>query len=300
MFADSGLTWDLIDDLRQLLEFHFMQNAFAAGTIVGVLGGVMGYFVVLRRQSFATHALSQVGFPGAAGAALVGIAPIWGLVFFCLLAAFGIGVLGSGGGGSRRGENAAIGSILVFSLALGLLFARLYSGFVQATYSFLFGTFLGINDTQLLTLLAITVACLVALAVIGRPLLFASLQPDVAASRGVPEAGLSYGFLVLVGLAVASTAVITGTLLVFALIVTPAATARELTARPLLGLALSAGLAVLVTWLGLSMAYFSVYPLGFYVTTLSFGAYVAARVLRLYVPATFLRRPPLTVQAEMP
>ena len=277
---DTGASWDLVSDLRQLLEFHFMQNALEAGTIVAVLCGLIGWFVVLRGQTYAGHALSQVGFPGAAGAVLVGIPPILGLLGFCAAAALGIGALGTVAHGERRAESAGIGTILAFALALGFLFARLYKGFVDAAYAFLFGTFLGITDSQVVILLITAVLAVAALTVIARPLLFASVEPDVAAARGIPVRALSTLFLLLMGLAVASASMVTGTLLVFALLVTPAATAQQLTTRPVAGIALSVAIALLVTWLGLAVAYFSVYPVGFYVTSIAFGAYLLARAWR--------------------
>lgn len=277
---DTGASWDLVSDLRQLLEFHFMQNALEAGTIVAVLCGFIGWFVVLRGQTYAGHALSQVGFPGAAGAVLVGIPPILGLLGFCAAAALGIGALGTVAHGERRAESAGIGTILAFALALGFLFARLYRGFVDAAYAFLFGTFLGITDSQVVILLITAVVAVAALTVVARPLLFASVEPDVAAARGVPVRALSTLFLLLMGLAVASASMVTGTLLVFALLVTPAATAQQLTTRPAAGIALSVVIALLVTWLGLAVAYFSVYPVGFYVTSIAFAAYLLARAWR--------------------
>jgi zinc/manganese transport system permease protein len=267
---------DLWADLQLLLQFHFMQNAVAAGTIVSVLAGLIGYFVVLRGQSFAAHTLSQVGFPGAAGAALLGVPPLAGLITFCVAAALGISAL-SRERGARLSETAAVGSILAFTLALGSLFARLYPGFVGAAYSFLFGTYLGITDTQVTVLLVTAIAAMAVLAVIGRPLLFASVDPDVAAARGVPVRLLSVSFLLLLGLAVAEAVQITGTLLVFALLVAPAATAQQLTARPVAGLILSVTVAMLVAWLGLAIAYFTPYPIGFFVTSIAFLVYVAAR-----------------------
>jgi zinc/manganese transport system permease protein len=277
---DTGASWDLVNDLRQLLAFHFMQNALEAGTIVAVLCGLVGWFVVLRGQTYAGHALSQVGFPGAAGAVLVGIPPVLGLLGFCAAAALGIGALGTVAHGERRAESAGIGTILAFALALGFLFARLYRGFVDAAYAFLFGTFLGITDSQVVILLITAVVAVAALTVIARPLLFASVEPDVAAARGVPVRALSTLFLLLMGLAVASASMVTGTLLVFSLLVTPAATAQQLTTRPIAGVALSVAIALAVTWLGLAVAYFSVYPVGFYVTSIAFGAYLLARAWR--------------------
>jgi zinc/manganese transport system permease protein len=277
-------SWNPVDDLDQLLQFHFMQNALIAGSMVALMGGLMGYFVVLRGQTFAAHTLSQVGFPGAAGAALAGVTPLYGLLVFCVASACGIAALSAPLDEGRRAESAAIGSILTVTLALGFLFASLYSGFIGGVYGFLFGTFLGIDDRQVLTLAVVTVAALLALAVIGRPLLFASIEPDVAAARGVPVRRLSVAFLVLLGLSVAAAAQITGTLLVFALLVTPAAAAQQLTVRPDLALALSVAIGLVVVWVGMGIAYFSDYPVGFYVTSIAFGAYLAARAARWVRP----------------
>ena len=278
---DARLTLDLANDVRQLLQYPFMRNAFEAATIAAILGGVAGYFMVLRGQSFAGHTLSQVGFPGAAGAALVGAPPLIGLVAFCGLAALAIGFVAPDPASSRRAENAAIGAILVFALAMGLLFARLYHGFATATYGYLFGTFLGISQGRVLALLGVGLVVFAVLAVAGRPLLFASLERDVAAARGLPVGLLDYGFLAVLGLAVAATALITGTLLVFALLVAPAAAAREVTARPAFALLLGVAIAILVAWAGLAFAYFSPYPLGFYVTTIAFAVYLVTRASRL-------------------
>lgn len=271
---------DLWGDLEQLLEFHFMRNAIEAGTIVAVVAGLVGYFMVLRGQSFAGHALSQVGFPGAAGAALVGAAPGLGLLVFCVASALGIAALSDRGGPGGRTASAAIGSILALTLAVGFLFTSLYSGFVSGVYAILFGTFIGIGDGQVRLLAVVAVAVVALLALVGRPLLFASVDPDVANARGVPVRLLAAGFLILLGLAVAAAAQITGTLLVFALLVAPAATAQQLTAHPAAGIALSVAIALGVTWSGLAIAYFSVYPIGFFVTSLAFAAYLAARAGR--------------------
>jgi zinc/manganese transport system permease protein len=275
-----ALGWNVLDDIGELLRFHFMQNALAAGTVVAVMGGVMGWFVVLRGQTFAAHTLAQVGFPGAAGAALAGVSPLYGLLLFCTVAAGGIVVLSPPLDEGRRSESAAIGTVLTVALALGFLFASLYHGSITAVYAFLFGSFVGISDQQVLVVVAVAAAALLALAAIGRQVLFASVQPDVAAARGVRVRALSTAFLLLLALSVAIAAEVTGTLLVFALLVTPAATAQQLTARPGRGLLLSVAVAVLVAWVGLGLAYYSVYPVGFFVTTVAFAAYLPARVWR--------------------
>src|SRR5207248_3197007 len=166
------------------------------------------------------------------------------------------------------------------ALALGFLFVSLYHGVLNGLDSLLFGTFLGITSRQEIDLLAVAVAAVVAIAVAARPLLYASVDADVARAAGVPVRVLGFGFLLVLGLAVAATSQITGALLVFALLVTPAATAHQITARPVAGVVLSVAIALAVTWLGLALAYFSIYPVGFYVTSLSFGLYLLVRVSR--------------------
>ena len=264
-----------------LLEFHFMQNAYLAGTLVALLAGVAGYFVVLRGQSFVAHTLSQVGFPGAAAGVLVHVSPVIGLITFCVAAAMGIGWRGRDVDAGNRVESAAVGSILAFSLGLGLLFFRLVAGSAQDIYSFLFGSILGIADTDVQITFAVAIACGAALVLIGRPLVFASVDPDVAEARGVPVRPLSIGFLVVLALSVAITVQIVGTLLIYALLVAPAATALQITAQPRLGLALSVILSVAFTWAGLALAYYSEFPVGFFITSLAFAAYIAARGARV-------------------
>ncbi len=278
---ETGFTWDLWSDLQQLLGVHFMVNALEAGTVVAVVAGLAGYFVVLRGQTFASHALSQVGFPGAAGAVVVGAPPIAGLLVFCVAAAAGIGLLSGRAEGERTSETAGIGAILAFALALGFLFATLYKGFIDSVVTdALFGTIIGVSDGQVTTLVVGGAAVLVVLAVIGRPLLFASVEPDVAAARGVPVRALSFAFLIVLGVAIAEAALIVGALLVFTLVVTPAAAAQQLTSRPPLAMALSMAIALLVTWLGMFVAFFSPYPIGFFVTSIAFAVYLLARGFR--------------------
>jgi zinc/manganese transport system permease protein len=264
--------------IDQLFEFHFMTNALEAGTVVAVTASAIGWFMVVRRQTFAGHTLSLIAFPGAAAAALAGAPVFVGYFVGCGTGALALSAA-TGGGGARSisHESAAIGSVQAFALGLGFLFVSLYHGLLNELDSLLFGTFLGITDTQVLVLLAIGAAVLLVLAAIARPLLFASVDADVARASGVPVAALSTGFLLLLGLAVAATSQITGALLVFALLVTPAATAQLITPRPGLSLALSVAIGLAVTWLGLAIAYFSIYPVGFYVTSLSFGLYLVAR-----------------------
>jgi zinc/manganese transport system permease protein len=275
--ADAGLTWNLADDIRQLFEFHFMANAFRAGTIAAIVAGAIGWFVVLRRQSFVGHTLSVVAFPGAAGATLVGVSAAWGYFGFSIVAALLIAAIPRTQGHSFSEETAVVGTVQAFALALGFLFVTLYHGVLDEVDSLLFGSFLGITDSQVTTLLVIGAAGLAVLAVIARPLLFASIDPDVAAARGVPLRLLSVVFLLVLGLAVAEASQIVGVLLVFALLVIPPAIAQTITMRPLLSISIGVSIGVGITWLGLALAYFYDQPVGFYTTSLALAGYVVAR-----------------------
>jgi zinc/manganese transport system permease protein len=273
----AGLSWDPVSDIEQLTTYPFMVQALQAGAIVAVMAGAIGWFMVLRRQTFAGHTLSVIAFPGAAGATLAGLPIALGYFGACGLGALALSFFGRSGRGGIAGESAAIGTLQALALGLGFLFVSLYGGQLIGLESLLFGTFLGITSAQVQTLLWIALAALAVLALISRPLLFASVDGEVARAAGVPTRLLGLAFLLLLGLAVGATAQITGALLVFALLVTPAATAQQLTSRPWLGLAVSVGLALAVTWIGLGIAYFSPYPVGFWVTSISFGLYVAVR-----------------------
>jgi zinc/manganese transport system permease protein len=278
--SNPTLSWNFVKDVHELLAYQFMVNALEAGTIVAVMAGVVGWYMVLRRQSFAGHTIAVMSFPGAAGAALAGMPSAFGYYVACGVAALAIG---RSGGAPRRGggrESAAIGVVQVAGLALGFLFLSLYSGVLEELQTLLFGTFLGIDRNEVLTLGIVAIVVLVALGVAGRPLLLASLDPEVARARGVPVRALDVGFLLVLGLAVAATSQITGALLVFALLVAPPAAAQALTPRPALSLVLSVVFALLVTWVGLGISYFSIYPLGFFVTSLAFGLYLFAQGIR--------------------
>ncbi len=270
----AALSWDPVGDFEQLTAYPFMVQALEAGAIVAVMAGAIGWFMVLRRQAFAGHTLSVIAFPGAAGAILAGLPVALGYFGACGLGALALSLVGRPGRGGLSSESAAIGTVQAFGLGLGFLFVSLYGGQLSGLQSLLFGTFLGITAGQVRTLFWIAVAALAVLAVLGRPLLFASVDEAVARAAGVPTGLLALAFLLLLGMAVAATAEITGALLVFALLVTPAAMAQRITARPGPGLALSVALALAVTWIGLGVSYFSPYPVGFWVTTLSFGLYV--------------------------
>lgn len=277
----TGFDLDLVADVEQLLSYHFMLNALRAGTIVAVLAGAIGYFMVLRRQSFAGHTLAVIGFPGAAGATWLGLSASLGYYGFCLAGALAIAALPAAGRltaglGGYGDESAVIGTVQAVALACGFLFVSLYQGFLSGLTGLLFGSITGVSDGQVLALLVAGTGCLLALLALGRPLLFSSIDSDVARARGVPVRLVGTAFLLVLAVAAAGASQITGSLLVFALLVTPAATASRLTARPVLGLLLSMLIAVAVTWLGEGIAFYSPYPIGFWVTTLAFGSFLLA------------------------
>jgi len=279
-FTQPQLTWDLGRDVGQLFDYPFMVNALRAGSIVAVVAALIGWFMVVRRQTFAGHTLAVVGFPGAAGATLIGVSATYGAFLFCVVAALVIGALPRAPRVGYSEESAVIGVVQAFALGCGFLFVSLYAGNLNGVEALLFGSFLGITSSQVLALLGAAVVAVVALALVARPLLFASIDPDVAAARGVPVRLLSAGFLVLLGVAAAEVSQVTGTLLVFALLVLPAATAQAITLRPAASVVWSVGLALTVTWMGMGIAYYSPYPIGFWITSLAFGLFVVARLGR--------------------
>ncbi|WP_329569628.1 metal ABC transporter permease [Kitasatospora sp. NBC_01266] len=274
-------SWNLVADFQDMWSYAFMVNAFRAGLVVSVVCAVVGWFMVLRRQTFAGHTLSVAAFPGASLAVLAGFSTSLGYFGFCVAAALVIAALGRKGQEGGAEESAVTGTVQAFALACGFLFISLYKGLLEGPTALLFGSFLGITTNQVTVLAVVGAVVLAVLAVIGRPLLFASVDPQVAAGRGVPVRLLGTLFLVLLGAATAEASQITGTLLVFALMVIPAATAGQLTARPGRSLLLSVLLGLGVCWAGLIAAYYQPYPLGFFVTTFAFGGYLLAYLLRL-------------------
>ena len=252
-----------------MLEYEFMQNAFAAATIVAVVSGLVGYFLVLRGQAFAGHALAHVGFTGASGAVLIGIAPLWGMVALTMAAGIGMGAMGERLGG----RDVAIGIVLALSLGLGLLFLHFFTAYATQATALLFGNVLAVDAGTVRTLLWLGVISVGVLALISRPLLFASLLPELAEAKGVSLRLYSVLFLAIVALAVAECVQIVGALLVFALMVGPAAAAQRLTTRIGSGLLLSVALALLEAWSGITLAFYTDWPVSFCITVLSSGVY---------------------------
>jgi zinc/manganese transport system permease protein len=252
-----------------ILDYDFMRTAFAAATIVAIVSGLVGYFLVLRGQTFAGHALAHVGFTGATGAVLLGLPPLAGLVLLTVAAGIGMGFLGE----RLANRDVAIGIVLSFSLGLGLLFLHFFTAYATQATAILFGNVLAVDALTVWILLALGVVALGLLAVISRPLLFVSLQPELAAAKGVSGRLFSILFLSVVALATAECAQIVGVLLVFTLMVGPAATAQRLTTTIGSGLLLSAIVGLFEAWLGLTLAFYTDWPTSFWISALSASVY---------------------------
>ena len=259
--------------ITAMLEYDFMRNAFAAAGVAAVVSGLVGYFLVLRGQTFAGHALGHIGFAGATGAVLIGVASVWGLVGFTVAAGIGMGLLGE----RISDRDVAIGVVLALALGFGLLFLHYYTAFATQATALLFGNVLAVDAAMIWTLVGLGVLTLGGLAAIMRPLIFASLQPELAEAKGVPLRFVSTAFLAIVALAVSESAQIVGILLVFSLMVGPPAAAQLLVTGLWSGMALSAGLALAEAWLGIAVAYHTDWPVSFCIAMLSALGYVLAQ-----------------------
>jgi zinc/manganese transport system permease protein len=255
-----------------MFEYDFMINAFLASGIVAVVSGIVGYFLVMRGQTFAGHALSHIGFAGATGAGLIGLSPLWGLVGFTLVAGLGMGLLGE----RLSGRDVAIGVVLSLALGFGLLFLHYYTSFATQATAVLFGNVLAVDHPTIVILACLSAIILVALSVLMRPLVFASLQPELAEAKGVLLRRISMAFLAIVGLTVAACAQIVGVLMVFTLMVGPPAAAQRVVTGLWSGLTLAAILALAYVWLGLTIAFYTDWPVSFCIALLSGCGYLLA------------------------
>jgi zinc/manganese transport system permease protein len=258
-----------------ILQYPFIQNALLAGSLVAVVAAIMGYFLIIRGLTFAGHALPNIGFAGAAGAVLLGLDPMVGLFAFTIGAGIGIGLLGR-----EVGErDTSIGVIMTFALGLGLLFLSLYAGYAERVYSILFGQIIGISPQDVLITALTSGLTLLVLLLLFRPLLFSSFDPEVAEARGLPVRLLSMVFLIL-AVTISLAVQVIGALLVFTLLVGPAATAARLARSPYRALVLAVVLGVSYTFLGIYLAAENgVWPVSFFIATISFAVYLPVRLL---------------------
>jgi zinc/manganese transport system permease protein len=267
----------------------FMMNTWTTATIVAVVAGVVGYFVVLRGSAFPAHAIPKGAFAGAAGASLLGINTLIGLAVFALLGALGIGRLG------RRGRQDVVTALaLVMMLALGAAFLSRTTEYEPEIYSLLFGEVLGVSTTEILPVAALGIVCIAAIAVLYRPLLLSSIVPEIAEARGIRGDRIETWFLLVVALATAMTLPVVGALLIFSLMIGPPAAARSLTSRPGLAMLLSVVIALLIVWAAIAASYLSNWPVGFFVGALAALSYGAGRAWAAWHRTRLTRPVPLT------
>ena len=259
----------------QLLGEHLVHTALWAGAVAAVVSGAVGVFVVARGMSFAVHAISELGFTGAAGALVIGIDPVLGVLGGSLMVGLVLGLLSLRG----RERDSAIGAVLAFGLGIGVLFLSLYQGYATEAISLLFGSIVGVSDAQLRDLAIVGGIVLAGLAVLYRPLFFSSVDPEIAAARGVPLRVLSVAIFLLLALTTAEAIQVVGVLLVLTLVITPAAAAQRLTGRPGLALLLSIAIALVSTEGGILLSLAKPWPTSFFITSISFAAYVGARLI---------------------
>jgi zinc/manganese transport system permease protein len=258
----------------QLLGQHFVHTALLAGGVAAVVAGAIGIFVVTRGASFAVHAISELGFTGAAGALVLGLNPVSGMIGGSLLVGLALGLLSLHG----RERDSAIGAVLAFGLGVGVLFLSLYRGYATEATNLLFGSIVGVSDRQLLELVIVSLIVLTGLAAVYRPLLFSSVDPEVAEARGVPLRALSVAIFLLLALTTAAAIQVVGVLLVLTLVITPAAAAQRFTARPAVALGLSIAIALVSTEGGILLSLEKSWPTSFFISSISFAFYVAARL----------------------
>lgn len=253
-----------------MFSLEFMQTAFIASGIVAIICGLVGYFLLIRREAFAGHALSHVGFAGATGASLVGTSPFLGLLLFSLCAGGLIGAIGP----KLKDRDIAIGLVLSTSMGLGLLFLHFYTRYASQVTGLLFGNIFAVDTQTLYGLIILSIICCIVMLFFMRPLLFASLQPDLAEAKGVSLRSVSIIFLGLVACVTAACVQVTGILLTFSLMVGPAAVARQLSTTIWRGIFLSVFLAIAETWGGIIIAWITDYPVSFWISLLSFVVYL--------------------------
>lgn len=256
--------------ITSLLAYEFIQNALLAGTLAGILAGLVGYFMVLRQLTFVGHALGHIGFAGATGAGLIGLSPWTGQMLLTLLSAVGMGWLGN----RLNGRDTAVSVMLAFALGLGTLFLHFYTAYTSQAMSVLFGNLFGVSSETLGSMVLYFGLSLLAMVPMVRPLLLASLEPDLAEARGFSLQFISISFLLVAAIAIVTASQVVGILLIFTLLVGPAAAALNWTQTPYKGLLLTIGLAVAVVWLGILFTAITDWPISFSMSCLSLIIYL--------------------------
>ncbi|CAM4410624.1 MAG: hypothetical protein LEGION0398_MBIBDBAK_01246 [Legionellaceae bacterium] len=266
------------ENLQHIFDYTFMQHAFIAGTFAAILASITGYFMALRNLTFAGHALSHVGFAGAAAAGLAGVSPLLGQLLITILAALGMGSLNE----QVRRNDFIIGIILALTLGLGSLFLHFYNSYAGQTTSLLFGDLLGVSSSAIKTIAFLTIGCILALAIIARPMLFASIEIDLAEAKGVPVNKLTSVFLIIMAIAVTLASQVVGVLLVFTLLIGPAAIALQWTRTFWMGILSTVILSVSIVWISIVLTYLTDWPISFWISCLVFIGYLIGNIYKAY------------------
>ncbi len=264
----------MVHIVTEIFSYDFMRNAFMAGTIAAILAGIVGYFVVIRHLAFAGHALGHIGFAGATGAVLIGMMPILGQLCLTVLAAAGMGLFGE----RINKSDIAIGVMLAFSLGLGTLFLHFYTAYAGQATAILFGDLLGVSQQAIKLIIILTVLSIIALSIIARPLLFTSLEPELAEAKGISLPLIAVFNLIIIAVAVTIASQVVGVLLVFTLLIGPAAIAQQWTREFWSGLILSTIIAIITVWLGIILAWLTDWPISFWISAIIFAAYILSQI----------------------
>lgn len=265
----------MIEQLHYYLTYDFVRNALIAGTLAAILGAVAGYFVVIRKVSFAAHSLAHVGFTGATGAALLALSPLEGMLLISVLAGLMMGVTGN----RLQRSDLAIGMTLSLCLGVGTLFLTLYKGFAGQATAILFGNIFGVSHHQIIQTLVLAVISLGILMLVSRRLLFVSIQPDLAEARGISLSAMSIVFMVILAISVTLASQVVGILLVFTLIIGPAGVATRLCRNFWSGLTTSVIIGLFAVWIGILLACITSWPPTFWITTIIFSLYLMAEAI---------------------
>jgi len=265
----------MIEHLINYLSYGFVRNALVAGSLAGILGAVVGYFVVIRRISFAAHALAHIGFTGATGAAFFALSPLEGMLAISVLAGITMGAAGS----RLQRSDLAIGMTLSICLGLGVLFLALYKGFAGQATAILFGNIFGVSHRQILQTIILSMICLGALLLVSRKLFFASVQPDLAEARGISLSALAIIFMIILAVSVSLASQVVGTLLVFALVIGPAGVASRFCQTFWSGMIMSVVIGLLAVWSGILLACVTSWPPSFCITAIIFCLYLIGEMI---------------------
>jgi zinc/manganese transport system permease protein len=269
----------MIEQIHYYLSYDFVRNALIAGSLAGILGAVVGYFVVIRKVSFAAHSLAHIGFTGATGAVLFALSPLEGMLIISVLAGMMMGATGN----RLQRSDMAIGMTLSFCLGVGTLFLTLYKGFAGQATAILFGNIFGVSHHQIMQTLVLSAISLGTLLFVSRKLLFASVQPDLAEARGISLSSLSIVFMVILAISVTLASQVVGILLVFTLIIGPAGIATRLCRNFWAGLITSVVIGLITVWIGILLACLTSWPPTFWITTIIFGLYLITEAVCRFI-----------------